>query len=132
MANIKKRTPKRSIINRKRNVLSAPEKEGFVRRVVNDVDGRIAEMQELGYVVVDDATQLGDRGITNQNQSLGTGARKNVGNGITGILMEIPKEDYDAMQKEKAEEVDRIEEELKRNLNNGQDGNYGGVKIERR
>ena len=132
MANIKKRAPKRSLINRKRNILTAPEKEGFVRRFVNDSDGRVPEIQELGYNVVEESTAIGDRGVTKQNQSLGSGARKHVGNGITAILMEIPKESYDEMQKEKAEAIAQDEEELKRNLNNGQDGNYGKVNIERK
>ena len=33
--------------------LSAPSREGYVRRFVNDTGNRLAEMQELGYSIVE-------------------------------------------------------------------------------
>jgi hypothetical protein len=120
--------PKRVPIHEQRDQLSTNQKQGFVRRWVNDVPGRVEKFIKAGYAVVTDKdVVVGDE---NSNMALGTGARKNVGRtrqgeGTQGILMEIPKDYYDEDQKAKAKLVDASEQAMKR----GKDENdfYGDI-----
>lgn len=84
--------PQRTPIGR-RNVLTAEQRPGYVRRWVNDEDGRIAMFQEAGYEPVKTPTEVGDPMAGNASQ-LGSVVRKPVGGGKTAVLMEIPEEFY--------------------------------------
>jgi hypothetical protein len=126
---LNKGRPKRVPLHeQKRDILTAPQREGFVRRIVNDVGNRIERFQKAGWQVVEDPDIFIGEGVNN-NQTLGTGARKGVGGGITGVLMELPKEIYDEDQAAKQRELDEKEREMRRSLNSGAGGTYGSVDI---
>ena len=119
--------PKRIPLHeQRRSILTAPSKPGFVRRIVNDVGNRIERFLQGGYKIVEDKDVIIGEGVDN-NQSLGTGARKGVGKGVTGVLMEIPKEIYDEDQAAKQRLIDEQERAMKKILNSGQGGTYGEV-----
>lgn len=129
---ITKDRPKRVPLHEQgRSVLTAPEKKGFVRRIVNDVGPRIAKFIKAGWNVVEEDINLGES-VDGSNQAIGSGARKGVGKGVTGVLMEIPKELYDADQRAKQARITKDENALKRKIksnDSGEDGVYGDVGI---
>ena len=96
-----------------KSVLTVPKKEGWVRRFVNDDPAhpgvRISSFLRAGWRVVTDDVEVGTEGIVNQNNSLGTGARKYVGAGITAVLMEIEQIYYDEDQAAKMAKIDAME-----------------------
>ena len=96
-----------------KSVLAVPPKPGFVRRWVNDdpksAGLRINAFILAGWRIVQEEVQVGTEGVVNQNQSLGTGARKHVGGGFTAILMEIEKKYYDEDQATKMERISTTE-----------------------
>lgn len=94
----------------------------YVYRVFNDVDDRIEIALENGYEVVRSEQELGDPKAGNATK-LGSAVTKPVGGGVTGVLMRIPKEEYEAVEKLKASAVDRSEEALRDKSR--QDGHYG-------
>lgn len=123
----KKRTPIGT-----RNVLTAPERDGYKRRFVNDKDNSIQRYLDAGYTIVEN-TSIGEDSA-NEASQLGSAARKPVGGGMNAVLMEIRKDWYQ-------EDQDAKEARLKQNeqgLLNDQNGNspdmtnlYGeGVKIQ--
>jgi hypothetical protein len=122
--------PKRiPLTEQKKSLLTCPEKPGFVRRWVNDKPEdkgqRIAAFQKAGWRIVEDTVQVGDLGVENQNQSIGSGARKFVGQGTHAVLMEIEKKYFDEDQALKAERIAEIE----RAIYSGKDveGKYGKI-----
>lgn len=98
----------------RKNLLTVPEKKGFVRRFVNDTEQgqRIKRFIKAGWRVVEDEDKVGDPGALNQNQSIGAGVRKHVGDNVFAILMEIEKKYYDEDQEAKATNLDRIEDSI--------------------
>ncbi len=122
--------PKRVPIHEQRDQMSTNQREGFVRRWVNDIPGRVEKFLRGGYEVVrDDEVQVGDG--ENNNIALGTGARKNVGRtraeeNTQAVLMEIPKDLYEEDQKAKQAAVDATDKVLKRNIRDNDF--YGDVK----
>src|SRR3990172_6461000 len=106
--------PKRiPLVEQNKSVLSVPKKAGFTRRWVNDdpkVPGlRIAAFRQAGWRIVEEDVSVGTEGVTNQNQTLGTGARKYNGSGGTMILMEIESKYYDEDQAAKMAKIDETE-----------------------
>lgn len=99
--------------------LTAPAKDGKVRRWVNDKGGRIQQAQEGEYeFVADDGMQIGDPG-TDGNQDLGSRVSRIVGTKedgrpLSAYLMEIDKEIYDTDQMEKAKKLDEVDSEIRR------------------
>lgn len=81
-----------------------------VYRVVNDIDGRIEDMRERGYELVQTDGALTQESISDQTQ--GKMCRKHVGQGVYGYLMAIDKEFYLEDQAEKQARVDRNEAAL--------------------
>lgn len=94
-----------------KSVLSVPKKPGFVRRwVMDDMrTGRVNTFLRAGWRVVQDQTEVGTAGVVNQNQSLGTGARKADRSGSTLVLMEIETKYYDEDQATKMAHIDEVE-----------------------
>lgn len=77
-----------------RNVLTAPKRDGFVRRYVNiDDNGRIDMFKEAGWKIVDESTCMGDANAGTASQ-VGTVASKPVGGGRKAVLMEIREDWY--------------------------------------
>lgn len=125
--------PKRVPIHEQhRNVMTASQKPGFVRRWVNDVadasgGSRIEKFKLAGYMVVEDEVKVGDTQVKNQNQTLGTGARKVVdSSGKTAVLMEIPKELYEEDQRAKQRQVDAQEADIVRTIKKSRESGAHG------
>lgn len=71
--------------------LSAPLRPGYTRRWVNDINNRVAEVEELGYEhISDDAIKSTGTGTVVQ-RLVGTKAN---GEPLTAFLMECPDELY--------------------------------------
>ena len=112
-----------------RNILSAPQKPGFVRRFVNDTGDRVQMFKEAGWNTVDDVNQVGDPKLGTAS-SIGSGANPHVGGGQRAVLMELPEEIYSADRAESQAEITKIENEMKRNSKTeGKDGLSGSVLI---
>lgn len=108
-----------------RNVLTASNRPGFVRRWINDVDDRLERAAAAGYTSVLKPTETGDPKAGADSQ-MGTIVAKSVGGGMRAVLMEIPEEFYREDQEAKARRVDATEQGLKRQP--GVKGKqYGGV-----
>ena len=99
----------RSPIDGRRNILTvkglAP---GMVGRWVDNTPERIEQLMERGYEAVRNPVQVGDVSI-DSGAKLGAVVTKRVGGGREQILMQIPKEWYDADQAEKQKIVDARE-----------------------
>jgi len=80
-----------------RDRLKFEEREGYHRRVVNDVDGRIEMFKQAGYELVTTPTAGAELQAGDASQ-IGSVVRKPVGGGVDGVLMEIPKEWYEEDQ----------------------------------
>ena len=121
--------PRKRIKLGTRNILSAPQKPGFVRRFVNDTGDRIQMFKEAGWNTVDDVNQVGDPKLGTAS-SIGSGANPHVGGGQRAVLMELPEEIYSADRAESQAEITKIENEMKRNSKTeGKDGLSGSVLI---
>ena len=121
--------PKRVPVSGRRDILTVEGKDpSYVYRWVNDVEGRIDMFKDGGYEVVTHDVKVGEKDV---DSSKGTGSvvTKNVGAGTTAVLMRIKKEWYEEDQKAKQDEVNRSEEDMRRELNKRDDGRYGSVKI---
>jgi len=85
--------------------LEYPVRPGFHRHIFNDIPGRIARAQEAGYEHVKD-----DKGNP-ISRVVGTAEG---GGALTGFLMEIPEEWYQADMKVERDQIDAKEETMRR------------------
>ena len=90
-------------------------------RVFNDKDDRIQAALQAGYEFVESAQEIGERDALDSSK-LGAHVSKPVGGGVTGYLMRIPKEYYEADQKEKQKQIDELEASTKPKRELGQVG----------
>lgn len=90
--------------------LSAPPREGFHRRWMNDSAGRIAKMQAMGYEIVTENIDMNTSGTGDPSQE-STIVRREVGGGMFAILMEIPQEWYDDEKRKEQDKIDQLEDE---------------------
>ena len=112
-----------------RNILTAPEKAGFVRRFVNDKGDRIENFKAAGWEVVDEEIQVGDP-KAGRAHSMGSIVNPSVGGGQHAVLMELPDKFYAEDRAAAQGKITQVENELKRNLKQpGQDGLEGKVSI---
>jgi hypothetical protein len=88
--------------------LSVPQREGYVRRWVNDEEGRLMNAEAGGYQFAQDASlQIGAPDVDNVNRDLGARISRVVDKttGKKAYLMEIKEEFYREDQRAKAEKV---------------------------
>jgi hypothetical protein len=125
-----KRQPRRAQINGTRNKLNVKGKDpDYVYRIVNDIDDRISQMQEIGYELVTDSTvKVGDKRVAVPSAE-GSPTKISVGGGTKAYVMRIKKEFYDEDQKAKQQLVDELEATTKREARDSSD--YGKVSITR-
>lgn len=119
---------RRTPINGTRNRLNVRgQEEGYVYRIVNDIDDRIQSLQEMGYeIVTDKGVTVGDKRIANPTQE-GSPIKVSVGQGIQAYVMRQKKEFFDEDQLAKAERVNELENSMKRDAKDA--GFYGKLKI---
>ena len=123
-----------------RSKLSAPAREGYVRRWVNDSEGRLLSAQEEDYqFVMDNNMQIGSPDVDNVNRDLGSRVSRVVDKmtGQRAYLMEIKKEYYDEYQAEKAAKVAETDERIRKGKLDDGDSRYipdkgQGINIETR
>lgn len=117
------------------DVLTAEARPGFVRRFVNDADGRVERFKARDWTVVPASADTSDTSRAGAASSLGDSVlNKPVGGGRHAVLMEIPENWYQADQKDKQTEIDETERAMFPRIPDGQtagDGQYGSVTISR-
>lgn len=120
--------PKRVPIGLRNRFEVSNKDEKFHYRIVNDVEDRIARFKEAGYEpVLASETQLTSNRV--QASQEGSIASMQVGGGVTGVLMKIPKEWYEEDRKQGNDaRAAAIEEGIK---NPTLDGSYGSIKVSR-
>lgn len=111
-----------------RNVLTFPQRKGYVRRVVNDTGDRIQQFEAAGYTIVREDVIAGDPKAGKETK-IGSAVNPSVGADAKAVLMEIREEWYEEDQKAKQDAITAGERDMKQKLNQGKDGDYGSVKI---
>jgi hypothetical protein len=118
----------KSPVNGRRNIMTvkglAP---GMIGRWVDNDPDRVDALMEHGYEPVRKPVQVWDISI-DSGQQMGATVTKRVGGGKEAILMQIPKEWYDADQKEKQKIVDARETATKQDSKNN--NFYGNVVVD--
>jgi hypothetical protein len=105
------------------------EKPGFVYRIVNDRDDNIHDFLERGWEIdTDEDIRVGDSRV-DQDSRLGKVRMISVGGGMKAVLMRIRQDWYDEDQAAKQEYVDKSEQAMRPNPN---EGTYGKVDITRK
>ena len=119
---------RRSPLSRK-NILTVSGKEdGFVYRIANDTEDRVADLIEQGYEPVSsDKVQVGDKRVSSASPE-GSVKRISVGGGQKGVVMRIREDWYKEDQKAKQEYVAETERATKQEALNG---TYGKLETRR-
>lgn len=122
--------PRRTPINGTRNRLNVRGKEdGYVYRIVNDVDDRVQSFQEMGYEIVTDAgVSVGDKRVATATQE-GSPVKVSVGQGVQAYVMRQKQEWYDEDQKAKQQQVNELEASMKQEAKSN--GLVGDIKLSR-
>ena len=128
MSEVKRERTKRCPIGAG-DVLSAAKRDGYIRRYVNDVDGRVERFIEAGYTAVMEPDADTSAPRAGKPSNLGTAIRKPVGGGRSAVLMEIPEEWYNEDQELKNQRVDELEAAMAPDTSSGQ---FGQVSIKRK
>ncbi len=121
-----------------RTKLAVPAREGYVRRWVNDSEGRLQQAQQGGYQYAEDQSlQIGDADIDNVNRDLGARVSRVVdkSTGQKAYLMEIKQEYYDEDQAAKSAKIRSTEEQIKKGKIESDESRYvpkGGIQIDTR
>lgn len=101
-----------------RSRLSVAGRQGYVRRWINDSEGRLQMAQEGGYQFVqDDAVkQIGDPDIANENRDLGARVSRvvNQSTGQRAYLMEIKADYYEEDQAAKIAKVEETDRRIRK------------------
>jgi len=97
--------------------------------------GRIARLKDLGYEMVTDDTEVGQK-VVDRATKVGSVVTRQGGQGVTLVLMRIPKEWYDEDQKAKQEKVNALEIAMKADVKAGRipgsnEPGYGSLDIRR-
>ena len=121
---------RRTSINGVRNKLTVRGKdEGYEYRHVLDIDGRVEDLTERGYEIVESkGIEVGDKRVAAASNT-GSVVTTNSGDGRKLILMRIKKEYYEEDQKTKAAIVNATEEQLRGQASTN--GLTGNIKLTR-
>ena len=114
---------RRTSINGIRNKLTVHGKDpDYEYRHVLDVDGRVLDLQERGYEIVENkGIEVGDKRVAAAS-STGSVVSTPSGDGRKLILMRIKKEYFEEDKRTKEAEVDRTEEQLRGAASSGLTG----------
>jgi hypothetical protein len=124
---------KRIPLGTPRMKLTAPQKEGKVRRWINDDGSRVAMAVQGGYTFVEEEITPGDPDVKNRNRDLGARTsvpvgKKEDGTPLYAYLMEIDKDLYEEDQRAKQVQLDELEAALRGGKDQhgqvGRDGRY--------
>jgi hypothetical protein len=120
--------------------LSVPERKGYVRRWVNDTEGRLMQAEQGGYqFATDQSLQIGAPDVDNANRDLGARISRVVdkSTGQKAYLMEIKADFYAEDQRMKAKTVAEKDALIKNGKLDDGEGRYipdkgKGISIETR
>lgn len=123
-----------------RSKLSVPGRPGYVRRWINDTEGRLIHAEQGGYqFVTDQALQIGAADIDNANRDLGARVSRVVDKttGQKAFLMEIKQEFHREDQAIKAQAVAEKDKLIRTGKLDDDEGRYVpdkglGISIETR
>lgn len=124
-----------------RSKLTVAGRTGYVRRWINDYDGRLQNAQDGGYEFVQNEAvkQIGDADIDNENRDMGARVSRVVDKttGQRAYLMEIKEEFYQEDQKTKVKKVEETDRRIRKGKLEEVDGGYvpdegRGIQIETR
>lgn len=120
--------PKRASLARRDRLSIKNKEDGYVYRIVNDVDDRVDQLTEAGYEICtkEHVGQVGDKRVDNTS-SLGSKALFSVGQGTKAVVMRIRKEWYDEDQAVKQSEIDEVESTMKSDARKAAD--YGKLEV---
>ena len=94
--------------------LDAPQREGYVRRWVDDSPARLMEMQELGYDFAHDKAGAGSSRTEGQGSRISRmGGKRDDGSPHQLVLMETPDSEYAVGVKEKEDALKPFEDALR-------------------
>lgn len=98
----------------KQRIIGFDQRDGYVRRFVNDVPGRIASFIRAGWTIVSENGDKSHDGLAHVETQLGSAVQRVVNKGINAearvaILMEIPKDLFDEDQAAKQDAIDKKE-----------------------
>lgn len=97
-----------------RQKLDAPQREGFVRRWVDDSPARVMEMQELGYDFAQEQAGTGAKRTDGQGSRISRmGGKRDDGSPHQLVLMETPASEYALGAKEKEDALKPFEDALR-------------------
>lgn len=113
----------------RKNVLTVSGKEdGYVYRIVNDTENRVADLAEQGYEpVAASKVQVGDKRVSKASPE-GSVMQMSVGGGKKAVVMRIRQDWYDEDQKAKQDYVAETERATKQEALNG---TYGKLEVTR-
>ncbi len=118
----------------KQHAVTATQREGYSRRYVNDVPGRIEAFKAAGWTVVaEEGANTSDKGVGVESQ-LGSIVKKRVNKDARAeaqyaYLMEIPLEWYQQDQAEKMKAVADKEAQYDPRINKQPGADYGSLEI---
>lgn len=124
-----------------RSKLTVAGRPGYVRRWINDAEGRLQNAQDGGYqfVMNDNVAQIGDADVDNENRDLGARVSRvvNQSNGQRAYLMEIKADFYQEDQAAKIAKVEETDKRIRKGKLEEVDGGYvpdqgRGIQIETR
>lgn len=101
------------------------KEEGFTYRIVNDEKGRVQQMLENGWQLVENGGQLGDSEV-GKGSTLGSQVRRTVNrsNGVEGVLMRIRTDWYEQYQRAKQARVGETIKALSGTVGGKSEGYY--------
>ena len=123
-----------------RTKLAVSKRQGYVRRWINDTEGRLQMAEQGGYeFAIDESIQIGDADIDNVNRDLGARVSRVVDKttGQKAYLMEIKEEFYKEDQAAKAAKLDETDRLIRKGKLADGDSRYipdegRGISIETR
>lgn len=129
-----KRRPERVPLS-KQQVFVAPQRDGYMRRYVNDLPGRIEAFKRAGWVIVEDITNSTKthEGLAQVESAYGSQVRRVVNRDPNApcrhaVLMEIPAEWYNEDKMEQQKLIDEKEATFDQSGMHRQQNMYGGIK----
>lgn len=118
--------PSRTPVTQRNRLMIRNKEPGYVYRIVNDVDDRVAIMQELGYELVEAKSvgAVGDKRVDGASV-VGSVAHFPVGQGMKAVVMRQREDWYKQDQEAKQAEIAALESTMKSDARKAAD--YGIV-----
>lgn len=120
--------PQRTPLGKRDRLAIKNREDGYVYRIVNDVDDRVDYLQGLGYELCskEQVGAIGNKRVDNTS-SVGSTAHFSVGQGTKAVVMRIKSDWYQEDQRSKQAEVDEVEGTMKSDARKAAD--YGKLEI---